>query len=718
MAATLYEAARLGRLETVQAIVGSRKYARQAAVRGEHDGGTALHAACEGGHDAVVRALLEKSASAQNVNASNRHGQSPLHLASEHGHLDCARLLLDADADARGADAQGCTPLIRACLHGRTPVVKLLLGHDREVVALDQTDASGMTALYRACVSGHEACVGALLDAGALLQPDAEGAKQLALVLGKSREKGHLGCVGRIEDALRSHADRLAAGGGRVRIKARTSLVGKQFSFLLGEEGALLRYDAAACEARLQLDNPRFGQLSVHPLALEPAAGPAPTTATASAAAPSPAVAEGVAASEEEEGGEAAARQGEGSRAAEVAAQQVAAQLLAEEEASKGIAAPRKDGRDGRDGKPRGRLDASQHPASAVGAARPAPAHRQDAAAPSDGANEEEQRREARQRERALALAAAWRDQETARQLAEKAARQGAAAAAAERAKAMAQEGDSARRQPQPQPPPPQPEPQLPQPPQQQPPQPAAARRVDCSGVDAAEVGLAAMRAAMRSVQSAGAGEPPPMAMAAQPTPNVAAIVRFATANAAANASHEAWLLAANVANVRVAAPVPGGAAQGLEGRWGGTAVQGGAAGAAGAELPPPMQEPLAPGELRAEIARLHTVIAAQTDELRQARLQLATSQRRLLALSLVGVPAGAPPPPLPPPSSSQTTPTSPPPDAFADAATAHAMAYRTLVSAARQTALDERAQAEAWWQITAFGMAAFGFSAAPARMG
>ena len=35
MAPTLHEAARLGRLEQVQAIVGSRRYARQAAVRGE-----------------------------------------------------------------------------------------------------------------------------------------------------------------------------------------------------------------------------------------------------------------------------------------------------------------------------------------------------------------------------------------------------------------------------------------------------------------------------------------------------------------------------------------------------------------------------------------------------------------------------------------------------------------------------------------------------------
>ena len=75
--------------------------------------------------------------------------------------------------------------------------------------------------------------------------------------------------------------------------------------------------------------------------------------------------------------------------------------------------------------------------------------------------------------------------------------------------------------------------------------------------VDAAEVGLTAMRVAMRRVAESSTVPPPPPTPPPPPSPKpaVAAIVRFAAANAAANASHEARLLAADAANAHVAAP-------------------------------------------------------------------------------------------------------------------------------------------------------------------
>ena len=148
---SLLEASRLGQAKAVQAICDSRRYPRQAALRGELDS-TALHVACENGHEAVVRALLTKSHAL--VNEANAHGKTPLHVACEHGSLGCALLLVEAGAGLNAADVQGCTPLIRACLAGDDGAVQLLAECR---AALDATDGVGMSALFRASVQGTPA---------------------------------------------------------------------------------------------------------------------------------------------------------------------------------------------------------------------------------------------------------------------------------------------------------------------------------------------------------------------------------------------------------------------------------------------------------------------------------------------------------------------------------------------------------------------------------
>ena len=184
---SLLDAALLGHAKAVQTICDSRRYARQAALRGELDS-TALHAACEHGHEAVVRILLQRSRELLDV--PNRLCQTPLHLSCERGHLSCARLLVDAaaeDAHCRlldSADSSGLTPLMRASVGGSASLVELLVSRG---AALDRIDQVGMTALFRTCVAGHTACLDLLLAARATLQPNVEGAKPLVAVLQRVR---------------------------------------------------------------------------------------------------------------------------------------------------------------------------------------------------------------------------------------------------------------------------------------------------------------------------------------------------------------------------------------------------------------------------------------------------------------------------------------------------------------------------------------------------
>ena len=184
---SLLDAAQLGHAKAVQTICDSRRYARQAALRGELDS-TALHTACEHGHEAVVRILLQRSRELLSV--PNRLCQTPLHLCCERGHLSCARLLVDAAADDAhrrlldSADSSGLTPLMRASVGGSAPLVELLVSRG---AALDRTDQAGMTALFRCCIAGHTACLDLLLAARATLQPNVEGAKPLVAVLQRVR---------------------------------------------------------------------------------------------------------------------------------------------------------------------------------------------------------------------------------------------------------------------------------------------------------------------------------------------------------------------------------------------------------------------------------------------------------------------------------------------------------------------------------------------------
>ena len=98
-----------------------------AAASAYGDGRTALQAAAEGGHRAVVERLLQQKA---DVNAHGYNGRTALQAAAEGGHLAVVERLLqqkaDVNAAATGARYKGRTALQAAAEGGHLAVVERL----------------------------------------------------------------------------------------------------------------------------------------------------------------------------------------------------------------------------------------------------------------------------------------------------------------------------------------------------------------------------------------------------------------------------------------------------------------------------------------------------------------------------------------------------------------------------------------------------------------
>ena len=128
----------------------------------EDNGETALHEAAWGGHEAVVQLLLEKGA---NVNAKeNNREKTALHPAAMRGHEVVVQLLLEKGADVNAKKDDGETALHEAAWGGYEAIVRLLL---EKWADINIKDKSGYTALHWAAWGGHEATVQQLLEKGA-----------------------------------------------------------------------------------------------------------------------------------------------------------------------------------------------------------------------------------------------------------------------------------------------------------------------------------------------------------------------------------------------------------------------------------------------------------------------------------------------------------------------------------------------------------------------
>ena len=93
---------------------------------------TLLMAATFGGHEAIVRMLLQRGAS---INLQSSFGTTALMLAAALDHATIVQALLDAKADASLRDNKGGTALMMAEQEKRTATAQLLRQHaERQTV--------------------------------------------------------------------------------------------------------------------------------------------------------------------------------------------------------------------------------------------------------------------------------------------------------------------------------------------------------------------------------------------------------------------------------------------------------------------------------------------------------------------------------------------------------------------------------------------------------
>lgn len=135
-----------------------------------YQGRTPIQAAAEGGHEAMVRLLLDLDADV-NAPPSPCGGRTALQVASFSGHVGVVRLLIanGADVNAPAARLSGYTALQGASQAGEAEVVGILLqsGADVDAPGPLASGYNGGTALHAAAAGGHVDIVRRLLAAGA-----------------------------------------------------------------------------------------------------------------------------------------------------------------------------------------------------------------------------------------------------------------------------------------------------------------------------------------------------------------------------------------------------------------------------------------------------------------------------------------------------------------------------------------------------------------------
>lgn len=170
-----------GDVREVEALLRRLPSLAFASEESEGGGGvTGLWLAAEGGHTAVVEAIL-KSLHMDGALVERALGQAhgpdhvtPLYVASQNGHAATVEALCGALRTACGAAAlrevlntakrTGATPLYIAAQQGCLPVLRVLLQNKADV---DRATDKGLTPLMIAAYQGHAACVEALLEARA-----------------------------------------------------------------------------------------------------------------------------------------------------------------------------------------------------------------------------------------------------------------------------------------------------------------------------------------------------------------------------------------------------------------------------------------------------------------------------------------------------------------------------------------------------------------------
>lgn len=155
----LIQAANLGDVDDVKTFIYEQKY----DVNTRTDTGvTALIAAAQHGHLAVVKVLIEANA---DVNIHATDGRTALIMAVTNGHSQIVKELLIAKANPnQKMVTNGQTALLTASILGNVDIVQILLNANADV---DVRSMKGVTPLIYAAEKGHAEVVEMLLKAGA-----------------------------------------------------------------------------------------------------------------------------------------------------------------------------------------------------------------------------------------------------------------------------------------------------------------------------------------------------------------------------------------------------------------------------------------------------------------------------------------------------------------------------------------------------------------------
>ena len=93
----------------------------------------------------IVKMLIEAGCDVNCGSTGKNYGNTPLMIAAWHGRDDLVEALIEAGACLNQQDANGFTPLIKACLRGHPSSAKIILSQDK--TDIDIRDRDGKTAL-------------------------------------------------------------------------------------------------------------------------------------------------------------------------------------------------------------------------------------------------------------------------------------------------------------------------------------------------------------------------------------------------------------------------------------------------------------------------------------------------------------------------------------------------------------------------------------------
>ncbi|XP_023331098.1 probable protein S-acyltransferase 23 isoform X2 [Eurytemora carolleeae] len=130
------------------------------------------------GHATIARYLMERGGKID-LHSNNSQGPRPIHWASRNGHVAVVDLLLEAGVPVDATDHKGLTPLMMACMFGRSMIAAYLLGKG---AAPHLTDMNGDSALHWAAYKGYPGLMQMLIYSGFDPQkPDNFGSSPLHL---------------------------------------------------------------------------------------------------------------------------------------------------------------------------------------------------------------------------------------------------------------------------------------------------------------------------------------------------------------------------------------------------------------------------------------------------------------------------------------------------------------------------------------------------------